>query len=404
MSNSLLTPTVIAREGLMQLKNNLVMAMNVHREYKNEFVKIGDSVTIRRPVKFTAVSGATRQNQDAKEGSTSITIGDRWHTSWAFTTQDLTLTIEKYSERYIKPAIIVLANKVDSRLLSLYYTLWMSAGTPGTTPNSFSQLGDLATILDEGAVPDDMMRKLVLSPKARWSMADALKGIYDASMPKELIRKGLLGRLANFDIFGDQNVATHTTGLLNGTPIVDGANQHSNSTPTVLSQTLHIDGPTASQTGWAKAGDVFTIADVYSVNPVSKASTGRLQQFTVLADANSGSGAGDTDLTIAPAIVTSGAYQTVDSVPADDAAITFLGTASTSYPQNLGFHKNALALVTVPLQLPESAGFKARVQSDGYSMRVVKDYDIDNDEEIIRLDIMFGVKSIYPELGGRLWG
>lgn len=404
MSNTLLTPTVIANEALMQLENSLVMTGNVHRQYKNEFVKVGDTVTIRRPVKFVAKDGAALQSQEVKESSDTIVIDTRKHVSWPFSSQDLTLTIEKYAERYIKPAGIELGNVVDVALASLYWAFWKSSGTPGVTPNSFAVLGDAATMLDEAAVPDDGQRKLILNPKARWALADALKGIYDNSMPKELIRKGKLGTLANFEIFGDQNVKMHTTGLLNGTPLVDGASQHSNTTPTALTTTLHIDGPTASQTAWAKQGDVFTIAGVFSVNPRNRTTTGRLQQFTVTATVNSGGGAGDTDLVISPPIVTTGAYQTVDSIPADDAALTFLGAASTSYPQNLAYHKNALALVMCPLVLPDSAGFKARVTDNGVSIRVVKDYSIIDDEETVRLDILFGGKAIYADLGSRLWG
>lgn len=405
MSTSLLTPSIIAMEGLFQLENNTVMAGNVYTEYRKEFVKIGDTVTIRKPVKFASTSGATLQRQDVQEGSTSIVISTRKHVGWAFVSQDLTLTIDKYSERYIKPAGIRLANDVDTSLTGLYSSLWMSAGTPGTTPNAFSTLGDMATVLDNGAVPDDGDRKLVLNPAARWSMADALKGIYDNSMPRDMVRKGLLGQLANFEIYGDQNVARHTTGTRTGDTavLVNGNNQHSNTTPTANSQAAFSFKGFTADSGSVKAGDVFTIASVYAVNPVSKVSTGQLQRFVIVSDSTTPS-SGIATATISPAIVTTGAYQNVDSAPVDGAAVTFMGAASTVYPQNLAFHKNALALVTVPLILPDGATFKARVQNGGISIRVVKDYSIIDDEDIIRLDIMYGVKAIYPDLGGRLWG
>lgn len=396
MANTLLTPTIIAREALMQLKNNCVMANNVHREYKKEFVKIGESVTIRKPVKFVVTDGATRSNQNATEQSTTFTIDKRKHVSWAFSTQELTTTIEDYSNRYITPAMIVLSNKVDEDLAALYKDLWISGGTPGTTPATFAALGGMATLQDDASVPDDGMRKLILNPAARWSMADALKGIYDNSMPRDMVRKGLLGQLANYQIYGDQNVARHTTGAFAGSVTATDASIASGDA-TIDMANFTDSAPTVKQ------GDVFTIAGVNAVNPVSKADLGYLQQFTVTAD-KTGSGNAIAAVAISPAFVSSGAYQNVTAIPVTGAVVTFRGTASTAYAQNLAYHKNALGLVMCPLELPDSVAWKSRVQHEGMSIRIIKDYDIDDDEEISRLDIFYGVKSLYPELGSRLWG
>ena len=401
-NTNLLTPTIIAREGLMQLENNLVMGANVHRAYSSEFAKIGDTLSIRRPVRFSVTDGAIRSNQDVLEGKTSITISSRKHVSWNFTTKDLTLAIQQYSERYMMPANIALANNVDTDLAALYYAFYASAGTPGTTPGTFGVLGDVATLLDNGAVPEDGQRKLILNPAARWSMADALKGIFDTSMPREMVRRGELGTLAGFTVLGDQNVARHTTGAFttSATPVVNGNQSTTYSTTTDIG-TLVTSGWNASSST-VKVGDTFTIAGVNSVNPVSKVSTGNLQQFTVTTAGTSAAGA----LTIScrPRIIITGPYQTVSAQAGTGAALTFLGTESTAYPQNLGMHRNAMALVMVPLELPDSAGFKARATYRNASIRIVKDYDVDNDEEIIREDILYGVAAIYPELGSRLWG
>lgn len=402
--NTLITPSIIAKEALFQLTNNLVMAMNVHREYKEEFVKVGNTVSIRKPVKFSSTSGATLSKQNVEEGSTSIVIDQRKHVGWGFLSEDLTLTVAEYAERYLKPAGIRLGNDVDLSLTGLYSSLWTSAGTPGTTPSSFSTLGTAAQYLDEMAVPDDGQRKLILNPASRWAMADGLKGIYDNSMPRELVRKGLLGRIANFDIYGDQNVAMHTCGARvdDAAILVDNGTLNSNATPQANTMTMHLDGFGGDTANSLNVGDVFTIADVYSVNPVSKQSTGRLAQFTVTtAVTPSGN---ESDVVISPAIVSSGAYQNVDAAPIDGAAITFLGTNSTTFPQNLAYHKNALALVMCPLALPDGAAFKARTQHDGISIRVVKSYSVIDDDDIVRLDILWGVKAIYPDLGSRLWG
>ncbi|MGQ0835642.1 MAG: P22 phage major capsid protein family protein, partial [Gammaproteobacteria bacterium] len=358
--------------------------------------KVGDTVTIRKPVKFSVSDGATRVNQDVTETSTSIVINKRKHISWNFTTSDLTLKIEEYSERYIEPALNSLADQVDLDLLALASDVYNAVGTPGTTPNSFSVLGDAAVKLDNEAVPSDM-RSTVLNPAANWAMADALKGTLNADMSKDFIRKGKLGHVAGADVYGVQNISRITTGPKGGTPLVNGAAQTGSS--------LITDGWTAAVAQRVAVGDVFTIANVFAVNPVNKASTGQLRQFVVATGSTLNSDAGgNLTITISPAITTTGPYQSVTVGAADNAALTFLGTASTAYPANLTFHRDAFALVMVPLELPRGAAFKARAQADGMSVRVINDYDIDADTDIIRLDILYGVKTLYAELACRIFG
>lgn len=404
MANAVITPTIIAKEAVMQLENSLVMGNNVYREYKKEFVKKGDTVNVRMPVDFTVTDGATRSNQDVVEKNSNVVVDQRKHVSWKFSTQDLTLSVEEYSERYIKPAMIRLANTVDASLTGLYKYFYHAAGTAGTTPATFAALGGVAQKMDEVAIPNDGQRKLVLNPAAHWALADALKGVYSPKTVEDMIRRGSLGELAGLDIYGDQNIKRHTKGTATGTPLVKGANQNVTyasltSGSSFWQSTLETDGWTASTAGILKAGDVFTIAGVYAVNPISKESTNALQQFTVISDVTS-DGSTNGTLTVSPPIISSGIHQTVDSAPADNAAITVVAT----HAANLAFHKNAIALVTVPLELPDSAGFKARESHNGLSVRVVKDYDIDADEEIIRLDILYGVKAVDPRLGVRLLG
>lgn len=413
MANSIITPSVIAKEALMQLENNLVAANNVHREYKKEFDgSVGSTVSIRKPVKFYTADGATRVNQDVEEKTTNIVVDQRKHVSWKFATQDLTLSIEQYSERYIKPAMITLANTVDRSVMGLYKDVWNSVGTPGTTPANFASLAAAAQRLDEMAVMSDS-RCMMLNPAAHYAVAgNQLTLDAVGSMGKTAYEAAQVGRVAGFNTFSSQNTPVHTVGVATGTPLVNGGSQAvtyaaSGGQP---SQTLITDGWTNSTTGILKAGDVFTIAGVYAVNPVpGEGTTGKivmpyLQEFTVLADADSGASTGPATLTISPAMIVSGPYQTVNAAPADNAAITVRGTGATSYAQNLGFHKNAFALVTVPLEMPDGVAFKARESHNGLSVRVVKDYDIDADEDIIRMDILFGRKAIYPELASRLWG
>lgn len=412
MANSLITPSIIAKEALVQLENNLGMANNVHREYKKEFVKVGDTVSIRKPVKFYAADGKTRVNQNVEEANTSITVDKQKHVSWKFSSKDLTLTVEDYSERYIKPAMIALANTIDRNGHDQYKNIWNLVGTPGTTPSNFAAMAAAAQRMDEMAVSSDM-RRAMLNPAAGYAIAGSATALYMNSVNQQAYRKGSIGEIAGLETFRSQNVVSHTVGDHGGTPLVNGADQDSDyaDVKNTNSQSLVTDGWTNSTTGVLKAGDVITIAGVYAMNPVpGEGTTGKLQmpylqEFTVLADADSGASTGPATLTISPAIITSGPYQTVSAAPADDAEITVkTGTAETAYPQNLAFHKNAFALVTCPLELPDGVEFKARETHKGLSVRVVKQYSIDDDDDIIRLDVLYGWKSIYPDLAVRITG
>lgn len=389
MGNSVITPSVIAKEALMQLENSMCMAPLVHKAYKNEFVKKGNTVSIRKPVKFTAVDGSTRQNQDVNESTTTISIDKQKHVSWQFSSQDLTLSIEEYSERYIKPACIALGNQVDYDLCGLFIDVANAVGTAGTAPSTFATLANAAKKLDEFAVPDDGNRCLVLDPAGAWAFMDTtLSGKYNPGMVADAIRKGKIGDVANMQVWKNQNINKFT-----------GCADVASVTTNAASQT----GSTLIVTGLTSAvakGDVFTIDGLYAVNPVNRQSTGSLQQFVCTATTT----ATPTTLSIYPPIITSGAYQTVTGTQTATAAITFVNTASQVYTNNLAFHKNAFGLVMIPMELPDGAPFKARESYNNTSIRVIKDYDIDADVEIIRLDILYGIKTLYPELACRVLG
>lgn len=389
-SNALLTPSIITKETLPNLENNLVAAGKVNRQFENQFVKIGSSLTVRKPNQFVVTNGPGLSIQDIAEPSTSITISYQQHVDFQFNSQELTLTIEEFSERYLKPAAIQLANSLDQTVLALTPQVFNEVGTPGTIPNSFASIAAVGQRMDEGAVPQDG-RCLILNPAAYWAMATGLVGYYVQSVSEPAF-KGFLANIANFNIYMDQNVYTQTVGAYAGTPVVNGAGQTGSS--------LVTSGWTGSITGLLNVGDVFTIAGVFAVNPRSKVSTQQLQNFVVTATANSSGGA--ATLSIYPAIVTSGAYQTVSNSPANNAAITVKGTASTQYAQNIAFTKDCFGLVCVPLELPEGVDFKARETFKNISMRIIRAYDINNDVFPTRMDILYGTACYYPELGVRL--
>ena len=415
MATALITPTIIAQEALFQLENNLQMANQVHREYREEFVKVGQSVNIRKPVKFNTSDGATLVKQDVEEANTSITVSSQKHVGWEFSSVDLTMTIEEYSERYIRPAMISLAQTVDAEGLGLYNQVWSSVSNGSfVKPDTFDEFALLGIRMDEMSIPPSGgnnrdRRRLIAKSNMTHSMSGGQAALHQERLVQEAWVRGRTNMVDDIDIYMDQNVKSHTVGVATGTPAINGAAQNTTYalSKSTNSQSLITDGWTNSITDILLAGDVITIAGVNAVNPVpgegAKQDLGYLQQFTVLADADSGATTGPATLTISPAIIVSGPYQTVSAAPGDGALLTVLGTGGVSYAQHLGFHRNAFALVTVPLVMPQGAVFKARATHKGLSIRVIRAYDITEDVEAIRLDILYGWKAIYPDLGVRYW-
>lgn len=428
-TQSFLTPTIIAKEALRLLKNNLVMGNLVYRGYENEFPgapKKGGSVQIRKPNKFQVAKTRIRSTKSITEAYITLQVATQAHVSWNFFTVDLTLTIEEYSERYIRPAAAALANQVDADLCALYKdvpnVVWESTGF--VTPSTFMVLGKAMQKMDELAIPADE-RVIVFDPAAHWSFANALSNWNFKEGGEQALRKGFLGRVANCEIFMDQNIKVHTVGYWStatdtaaattgrllihttadsaaagGLPYATGARNLSQQ------QWIMVQGIAQSSQIGLLTGDIFTIAGCNAVNPMSGESTGSLRQFVVIADVSkltTDCTQNEAMINFYPEMLATGPYKTVDTIPQLAAKVWVVGDPWCQYPQNLAFHKNAFALVMVPLEKPDGQ-WAATETEDGYSIRVVKDYDIDVDSEIIRLDILYGVKSIYPEMAVRIMG
>ena len=415
MSNTTLTASIIAKEALMILENELVMPKLMYRGYEDEFTnakngyKTGATVTVRRPADFTVRTGETAVIQNVVEGDIPVTVDKVVGCDFKFSSTELTLSVSQLSERVIKPQMVQIANEIDRDCLSLYQYVPNWVGTPGQTINSFNDFYLGQTRLNQLAVPQGD-RSTVLSPEDQGGMLGSQTALYIQGPAGDAYRRGNLGMIGGSDTYMAQNVATHTVGVASGTPRVNGANQNvtydTAKSTTYFSQTLNTDGWTNSTTGILKQGDVFTIANVYCVNPVSKEVLPDLQQFVVKADADSGASTGPSALTISPAIIITGAYQNVNAAPADDALITVVGTGGAIYPQNMIFRKEAFALCVKPLEKPAGA-VNPEVMTDdktGLSLRLIPVYDGINNVSNWRLDILFGVKAIYPELATRLSG
>ena len=410
-TNTTLTADIIANAAVAILDNELVMAKKVFRGYEEDFAKkingysVGETISIRKPADFTVRDGATAVAQDAVEGKTTITVDKRKGVDFTFTAQELTLNIKDLSERVIKPAMVQLANQMDVDLHALSKDIPNWVGTPGQAINSFADFAKAPERLDEGAVPQEG-RCAVLCPADHWALVGSQTALYVDTIAKPAYRKGSTGMIGNVDMYMTQNVATISTGTrTNTTPLTRGT---SNTTTWAASKdtgtmTLSTDGWGSSAT--IEAGMVFTIDDVFDVNPVTKATLAHKKMFTVVtATTAAASGSNETQLTISPPIITSGAHQTVSAAPANDKAITVLGDASTNYRQNMVFHKNAFALVSVPLVSPPGAVDVGRRTYRGTSVRVIPVYDGINDHSMWRLDVLYGVKTVDPRLAVRVSG
>jgi len=402
-TNVTLTADIIAKAAVMQLDNNLVMGKKVFRGYESEFSKnvngyeVGSSITIRRPMDFTVRDGATMSVQDVTEGTTTLSVDQRKGVDFSFTSQDLTLNIGQLSDRVIKPAMIQLANQIDTDLMALYKDVPNWVGTPGQTINSNQDFSKGPERLDELAIPMDG-RCAVLAPADHWGLVGAQTNLLNDRLVGDAYKNGSLGMIGGVDTYMSQNVPSHTVGAdVGGT--VNQAVSAATVTYTSVKDTNQQTITVASLD--LNAGDVFTVADVYEVNPVTKASTGTLKQFTCVSYAAN-------SLVFSPAIVWTGAFQTaaITSGVTDlnAKAITGVGTAATAYRQNMIFRKDAFALVTVPLASPPGAVDVSRQSYKGMNIRVIPVYDGTNDVSKWRLDVLYGVKAVDPRQAVRISG
>ena len=408
MSNSHLTPDAIAKRMLMHVDNELIAGNLVYRDFESEFggTKVGSTVRIRRPVQFDVTEGATINEQDVTEGSLSLAVDQRWNIAFSMSDTDLTLTIDEWDKRYGKPAAIRLANKIDATIYDQYYKFNNWVGTPGQTINSHSDFLKAVERLDTLAVPTDQ-RFAILSPNDYHGLGGAFSALYINGVANDALKTGKLPQIGGVDVYMAQNVKAHTVGAHGGTPLTRGATQGVTyaSVKTSMTQTFATDGWTTNVS--LKQGDVFTINDVYDVNPVTKATLPHLKMFTLQTTITTNTtSSNQTTLTIYPALITTGPYQNVSADNGNDKTITMTGTASTNYAQNLLFRKSALALVMVPLEsAPSGAGVsQSTVRHKGLSLQYSAQYDITNAKMVHRFDALWGVEAIDRRAGVRLSG
>lgn len=408
MSNTTLTADIVAKEAVAILEDELVMGKLVHRGYEEEFTKkvngyeVGETISIRRPTDFVVREGRVAQNQDVVEGKTPFTVDHQVGVDFKFTSADLTLQIGELGERVMRPALIQLADYVDRTVMSLYKDIPNHVTVPSGGINSFADFALAAERMDTLAIPNSD-RSAVLCPADYWALLGSQTALYVNEAAKDAYRNAHLGQIGGIDTYMSQNVPVHTYGSRTGTDLSDTTGESYDSgylwanVKDATKVTFHIDGMSASAAGILKKGDTFTLSDVYDVNPVSKERLAHLKMFTVMSDATSAGN--EADVEIWPPLIVSGAQQTValaNGATLDGRTVTYQGTASTGFRQNLYFHKSAFGLVMVPMVKPPGAVDVGRRTYKGTSVRVIPYYDGGNDVSNWRLDILFGVKTIDP--------
>ena len=398
MAGTFITNDMVAKEALMEFKNNLSLAKMVNRDYDNNFkAPNGDSIRVRKPTRFTVQDGATVSSfEEIYQNYETINLDKRKHVAIQITEAERTLDLDSFNRNIIQPAMLQLANQIDADLADSARLINATVGTPGTPINSFDTLNDANVKMNLAGIPL-ANRSFTVNPTNEGSLQNSLKNYFNNSVNTEVLREGQLGKLAGFMTYMDQNIASHTVGAYAGTPLTNGAGQ--------TGSTLVTDGWSTSVTGLLKKYDKFTIAGVHAVNPITRQSTGQLMQFTVTADVDS-DGSGNASIPISPAIndgttTATAPYQNVSISIPDGAAITPIGAASSSYIQNIAMVPQALTLAMAPLSGPEGRGAYSKTMRDPdakVAIRMVQDYNINSDAELFRFDVLYTAKC-FPEYG-----
>lgn len=388
--NTLLAPAEISKVAAVQLSNNLVFARLSNKEYRQDFdVKIGQTISYRLPVQFTATKATGLAVQGVTENYGQITINTPGQVAWTFADSDLNLTIDQYDERYTTPAAISLAQQMDSDGAALAASVYNAVGTVGTAI-TFATMQTAKQYLDEFDIPMNS-RFFALSPIMEAQVQnDLMKFFTPADTFKDIVGEAAIGRLVGADGYMSQNIQFHTSGTAAGLTLNVAA--ASGDTTVALRD---------AGNGTLTNGDILTFTGttaMNAVNPKSGVSLGRARQFVVVGNYTLASGS-NTLVTISPAITSSGPYQTVSALAGTSVTVTLV---YASHWESLMWQKNAFALVSVPPPVRKSQTFSAVMESQGVGMRFMLVYDVTNEVEIARMDVLYGWQAIYPNFAVRI--
>jgi len=413
MSNNLLTISMITNEALMVLENELTFSSEVDRNYDDNFAvsgaKIGNTLNVRRPGRFIGTTGPALNVEDFNETSVPVTLSTQFHVDTQFTTSDLTLSLDMFSDRVLKPAVAAVANKIDFDGLTMAKNSTANiVGTAGTPPTSLLTYLTAGAYLDSEGAPRDGRRSCIVEPFTGATIVDSLKGLF---VPSDVIgkqyQKGMMGRdSAGMNWKMDQNVVNQTFGSYSTATLSCATTTATGFLSTGWAQTSTIALTAATATAGLKQGDIIQIAGIYAVNPQNRSAygSGKLRNFVVTADVTVAT-SGTTSVTVSPAVITGGQFQnTVVTSTSATAVVTPFNNTGTVSPQNIVMHKNAFTLATADLELPDGVVFAGRASDKelGLSLRVIRQYTINNDSIPTRVDVLYGWAPLYPELACRV--
>jgi len=413
MANNLLTISMITNEALMVLENELTFSGQVDRNYDDQFAvtgaKIGATLNVRRPGRFVGTSGPALNVEDFNETSVPVTLSTQFHVDTQFTSQDLALSLDMFSDRILKPAVAAIANKVDFDGLTMAKNNTANiVGTAGTPPTGLITYLTAGAYLDSEGAPRDGRRSCVIEPFTSATIVDSLKGLF---VPSDVIgkqyQKGMMGRdSAGVNWYMDQNVVAQTFGSYATATLACATTTATGFLTSGWASTSTIALTATTATAGLKQGDVIQIDGVYAVNPQNRQAYGsnKLRNFVVTSNVTVAT-SGTTSVTVSPAVITAGQFQNV-SIPTTSATavVTPFNKTGTVSPQNIVMHKNAFCLATADLELPDGVHFAGRASDKelGLSLRVVRQYTINNDSIPTRVDVLYGWAPLYPELACRV--
>jgi P22 coat protein - gene protein 5 len=415
MSNMILTNQEISFKNLLVLENSISFTKKVIRRYDDKFgragAKIGYILNIRKPARSVSTVGQGIQLQDYIERSVPLVLNTQWQQACAFTSSDMSLSLDDFTNRVTKPKIVQLANDIDYAGMQQFLNVPAEVGVPGTVPNTAdTYLNALQILADEGfPIDDEEGLSVHISPRMQRAIFPALQGLITnaggtASLGflrnlakgeggSEDYFKGLVARGLGFDWFMTQNCPTFTTGTQGGTPVVNAAGQ---------------TGSSITSSGWTATtlvlnqGDIITFAGVHRINPLTRQSTGDLRQFVVLAPVTS-NGSGVATIPIGcvdgDGITLAGPYQTVDVSPANNASIVVQGATAVQSYRGLAFHPEAFTFGCADLEMYENQHMMemAADKELGLAIRMWAQPDINTDRLLMRLDVLGGWLTMYPQ-------
>lgn len=395
--------TIISKMAAGMLADEFQFLKTIDKEPAESFSQVngynpGDTINISKPARFTVNNTAdiTSAIQDVIEQKVPLALNNQRNVSINLTSAEIAtdLALKSWANRILKPAISSLAQKIEAECLATSLnTVYQSVGTAGSTVFDTNTMLSARTQLKQSLVPGTELYAL-LNSTATQSASNARKGLFNnqAELAKTY-KSGAIGAADGFSYLENNLLPTQTIGnditfTVNTTVSVQGTTS------------LAITGLTTT-TGTITAGEVFTVANVYSVHPITKVSTGQLQQFvcTTLATAD---GSGNATLTVSPAMYTTGSQQNIDSFPQSTATCTPVGAASTAYQQNLTYAPSAFRFASVPLVLPDGVDMASQSTVNDITVRVIRDYLPLTDKMVMRIDVLYGFTVVRPEWACRV--